>query len=656
MALFLCASASGQTTEFTYQGRLNDGTMPAAGSYDFEFRLFDVDIGGVALGTQTLSGVPVAGGIFTVRLDFGSVPNFRGSDRWLEIAVRTAGVGSFTTLSPRQPVTSAPYSIRSLSAGNAETADTAINSLNLGGVAVNQYVLTSDTRLSDARNPLPGSANYIQNTTTQQPVSNFNITGDGSANLFNAATFYSIGGSRVLSIAGTSNIFAGAGAGAVNTGNFNAFLGASSGAANSTGFSNSFFGSNAGASNTTGSTNAFFGTTAGQSNTTGNDNAFFGTGAGFSNTTGSKNAFFGRGSATSNTTSSNNSFFGYNAGTANTTGTINAFFGTEAGGANVSGSANSFFGYRAGFANTASGNSFVGNFAGASNTSGGNNVFVGNNAGFSNMFGSNNVFVGNGAGSSHVDGDNNTLVGSGADVDKPGLEFATAIGAGARVAFVNRVVLGRINDHVEVTGSLSVGVMLTGASPPLCRNMSDGRIGSCASSLRYKEDVETFIGGLEVVRRLRPITFTWKDGGRTDVGFAAEEVEQIEPLLTTYNDKGQIEGVKYAQITTVLVNAVNEQQTLIEAQKQQLNEQNLLIQEQQRQFAKQQNQIDDLKRIICRMQPQLEACGKGAVNENQNIAYLCFVNCRCEFRVGANDGIHISRPSQRWHDAGFGKL
>jgi hypothetical protein len=41
-------------------------------------------------------------------------------------------------------------------------------------------VLTGDARLSDARSPLPGSTNYIQNSTTLQPSSNFNISGNGA--------------------------------------------------------------------------------------------------------------------------------------------------------------------------------------------------------------------------------------------------------------------------------------------------------------------------------------------------------------------------------------------------------------------------------------------------------------------------------------------
>lgn len=58
-------------------------------------------------------------------------------------------------------------------------ATNASNSAQLGGVAASSYVLTSDSRLSDARPPTAGSANYIQNTTSQQ-TANFNISGNGT--------------------------------------------------------------------------------------------------------------------------------------------------------------------------------------------------------------------------------------------------------------------------------------------------------------------------------------------------------------------------------------------------------------------------------------------------------------------------------------------
>jgi hypothetical protein len=56
------------------------------------------------------------------------------------------------------------------------------------------------------------------------------------------------------------------------------------------------------------------------------------------------------------------------------------------------------------------------------------------------------------------------------------------------------------------------------------------------------------------------VEFTWKgDESDRDFGFVAEEVESIDPLLVTYNAQGQVEGVKYKQITAVLVNALKEQ-------------------------------------------------------------------------------------------------
>ena len=86
-----------------------------------------------------------------------------------------------------------------------------------------------------------------------------------------------------------------------------------------------------------------------------------------------------------------------------------------------------------------------------------------------------------------------------------------------------------------------------------------------------------------------------------DVGFAAEEVNEVEPLLTTTNDRGEIEGVKYAQVTTVLVNAVNEQQTQIEKQ-------NAQIEAQQKQILEQQTVIDNLKKFVCQQNPQAAFC------------------------------------------------
>ena len=106
--------AGGLGNAFTYQGQLKDGFAPANGSYDLTFSLFGVSSGGSAVGGPvTNSATGVTNGLFTVALDFGA--NFPGADRWLEIAVRTNGAGAFSTLTPRQSITAAPYAI---TAGN----------------------------------------------------------------------------------------------------------------------------------------------------------------------------------------------------------------------------------------------------------------------------------------------------------------------------------------------------------------------------------------------------------------------------------------------------------------------------------------------------------------------------------------------------------
>lgn len=99
-------------TAFTYQGMLRMSGSPVTGTCDFRFGLWDADTAGTLVGFLDVPAVPVERGVFTVRLDFGSGAFADGAARWLGIEVRhPAGTGSYTALSPRQPLTPAPYSI-----------------------------------------------------------------------------------------------------------------------------------------------------------------------------------------------------------------------------------------------------------------------------------------------------------------------------------------------------------------------------------------------------------------------------------------------------------------------------------------------------------------------------------------------------------------
>ena len=138
-----------QSTAFTYQGRLTDNGSPANGSYDLTATLFGLASGGSPVaGPVTNSAVTVSNGLFTTAIDFGAdVFTLSGSNaRLLEIAVRPAGAGTFTTLSPRQPITPVPYALKTLGVDGSSLSapdgshPNALSVDNTGSVGINAVV------------------------------------------------------------------------------------------------------------------------------------------------------------------------------------------------------------------------------------------------------------------------------------------------------------------------------------------------------------------------------------------------------------------------------------------------------------------------------------------------------------------------------------
>ena len=160
------ASVHAQSTAFTYQGRLNQNEAPATGLFDVRFTLFGEATGGSPVSNPiTNSVVGMTNGLFTVLLDFGSDP-FPGADRWLDIAVRPAGGGTFTPLTPRQPITPTPYAV------------TALFAKQVPGVSGNAL---------HAADGSPQNAVFVDNAGnagvgTTSPVTRLHVTTSASAN------------------------------------------------------------------------------------------------------------------------------------------------------------------------------------------------------------------------------------------------------------------------------------------------------------------------------------------------------------------------------------------------------------------------------------------------------------------------------------------
>ena len=197
------------------------------------------------------------------------------------------------------------------------------------------------------------------------------------------------------------------------------------------------------------------------------------------------------------------------------------------------------------------------------------------------MTGDFNAFFGMSAGSTNTVGNSNTIIGNSADVSSGNLDHTTAIGAAAVVTSSARIQLGR--DGID---TVRIGHLSGATATQLCIS-GNNVLSSCSSSQRYKQNVQPLRGGLNLIGRLRPVTFDWKERQEPDLCLIAEEVGKVEPLLVTRNRDGVIEGVKYDQLTIVLINAVKEPQAQIAAQQQQLAR---------------------LKNLVCRTRPRAKLC------------------------------------------------
>ena len=78
------------------------------------------------------------------------------------------------------------------------------------------------------------------------------------------------------------------------------------------------------------------------------------------------------------------------------------------------------------------------------------------------------------------------------------------------------------------------------------------------SSARYKENIVDANYGLAAITAMQPRAFTYKDSGRPDIGFIAEELIEVVPELVHKNADGLPDSVSYDRLTAVLCKAIQE--------------------------------------------------------------------------------------------------
>ncbi|HZS47894.1 MAG TPA: tail fiber domain-containing protein [Blastocatellia bacterium] len=204
-SLAMVTAVSGQTTTFSYQGRLTDGSSLANGVYDMKFSLFDGSNNPQGSPSTIIldnPGVTVTNGAFTVQLDFGSSA-FTGGTRFLEISARPHSADpntpGYTTLSPRQQITSAPYAI---------TAANVTGSLSGDVTGTQSATVVSAVGGQTAANVASGAA--AANNATNANTPNAIVKRDASGNFIAGTITGSLNGNAtgVASTAGNSVITA----------------------------------------------------------------------------------------------------------------------------------------------------------------------------------------------------------------------------------------------------------------------------------------------------------------------------------------------------------------------------------------------------------------------------------------------------------------
>ena len=111
------------------------------------------------------------------------------------------------------------------------------------------------------------------------------------------------------------------------------------------------------------------------------------------------------------------------------------------------------------------------------------------------------------------------------------------------------------------SGSTVVGTITVTSSATTYNTSSDARL----------KDVTGKARGLEVISKLNPVAYNWKDSGQTDEGLIAQEVMEIVPNAVSGSEEDYYQ-MDYSKLVTPLIKAVQEQQKQIEALQSEINE------------------------------------------------------------------------------------
>jgi hypothetical protein len=140
---------------------------------------------------------------------------------------------------------------------------------------------------------------------------------------------------------------------------------------------------------------------------------------------------------------------------------------------------------------------------------------------------------------------------------------------------------GAMSPKVWITnnGAVGIGTSSTSTHMLYVNGTAYSTGGWQSSDGRYKKDLQPIPSPVSKVMKLRGVSFAWKTAEYQEKGFPegrhygviAQEVKEVLPEVVA-EEPGGMKAVSYTELVPVLIEAVKEQQSVIEAQRQELAE------------------------------------------------------------------------------------
>lgn len=149
----------------------------------------------------------------------------------------------------------------------------------------------------------------------------------------------------------------------------------------------------------------------------------------------------------------------------------------------------------------------------------------------------------------------------------------------------NLDVQGNLNVNGTTINAPNLGTSSAATTGTVCWTTGTGLFNidttvACLASLEELKDIQHPItGALDIVNKINPFWFKWKKtvpeyaGDKHEQpGMGAHQVEGVDKRLVAYSPNGKLKGVRYQEMTAVLVEAVKELKTANDNQQREIDE------------------------------------------------------------------------------------